>query len=174
MANNIGEIQKEYNFSDGIPKDMLFVRLRADIPKYRREYIANGLRAYLKDDISFVFDIMDLRDSLESSLSLFTLFSVIVGIIAIILAFFLLLTSTNANIRDNFWELGVLKAIGLNESQCRNMLLYETFATVCSALFLGIAIGIVIAFTLTAQFYLFIELPIELSVSYTLNLIPNI
>jgi MFS superfamily sulfate permease-like transporter len=40
------------------------------------------------------------------------------------------------------------------------MLLYEAFSTVISALLLGISIGICIAFTLTAQFYLFIELPI--------------
>lgn len=142
------------------------MRLKAGIPLYRREYIANGIRAYLKDDLSFVFDILELRKSLESSLSLFTLFSLIVGVIAIILAFFLLLTSTNANIRDNFWELGVLKAIGLNKTQCQSMLLYEAFSTVGSALLLGISIGLIISFTLTAQFYLFIELPIQLSVSY--------
>jgi ABC-type antimicrobial peptide transport system permease subunit len=88
-----------------------------------------------------------------------------VGIIALILAFFLLLTSTNANIRDNFWELGVLKAIGLNKTQCQSMLLYEAYSTVIAAIFLGCSIGILIAFTLTAQFYLFIELPIRLSVS---------
>ena len=88
----------------------------------------------------------------------------IVGAIALILAFFLLLTATNGNIRDNFWELGVLKAMGLSKFQCQNMLLYEAFSTVCAALILGISIGIIIAFTLTAQFYLFIELPLVVSV----------
>ena len=87
------------------------------------------------------------------------------GTIALILAFFLLLTSTNANLRDNFWELGVLKAIGLSKSQTQSMLLYEAFSTVIAALVLGIGIGVLIAYTLTAQFYLFIELPIRLSVS---------
>jgi ABC-type antimicrobial peptide transport system permease subunit len=94
------------------------VKLAENIPQYRRDFIANGIRAFLRDDLSFVFDILDLRASLDSSLSLFSLFSVIVGTIALILAFFLLLTSTNANIRDNFWELGVLKAIGLSKRQC--------------------------------------------------------
>ncbi len=45
------------------------------------------------------------------------------------------------------------------------MLLYEAYSTVIAALILGIGIGVLIAFTLTAQFYLFIELPIRLSVS---------
>ena len=140
----------QYNFTDGIPKEFLFVRLKPDLPKYRREYIANGLRALLRDDISFVFDIQDLRATLDSSLQLFSLFSIIVGTIALILAFFLLLTSTNSNIRDNFWELGVLKAIGLNKSQTQSMLLYEAYSTVIAALILGIGIGVLIAFTLTA------------------------
>jgi ABC-type antimicrobial peptide transport system permease subunit len=164
MKKNFKKLISSYNFTDDIPKEYLFVRLKKDLPQYRREYISNGLRAFLRDDLSFVFDINDMRATLESSISLFDLFSVIVGIIALILAFFLLLTSTNANIRDNFWELGVLKAIGLDKAQCFRMLLYEAFSTVVSALVLGIGIGLLIAFTLTAQFYLFIELPIRLSV----------
>lgn len=164
MKRNFNKLIGSYNFTDDIPKEYLFIRLKPDIPQYRREYISNGIRAFLRDDLSFVFDIKDLRETLQSSISLFDLFSLIVGIIALILAFFLLLTSTNANIRENFWELGVLKAIGLNKMQCLNMLLYEAFSTVVSALILGIGIGLLIAFTLTAQFYLFIELPIRLSV----------
>lgn len=116
MEKNFKKLISSYNFTDGIPKEYLFVRLKKDLPQYRREYISNSLRAFLRDDLSFVFDINDMRATLESSISLFNLFSVIVGLIALILAFFLLLTSTNANIRDNFWELGVLKAIGLDKA----------------------------------------------------------
>ncbi len=124
--------------------------MKEGLSQFRREYISNGIRAFLRDDLSLVFDIKDLRASLESSIFLFQLFSMIVGIIALILAFFLLLTSTNANIRENFWELGVLKAIGLNKSQCLYMLMYEAYSTVIAALILGIGIGLLIAFTLTA------------------------
>jgi ABC-type antimicrobial peptide transport system permease subunit len=116
MEANFKKLISSYNFTDDIPKEFLFVRLKPGLPKYRREFISNGLRAFLRDDLSFVFDIEDMRATLSSSIALFDLFSLIVGIIALILAFFLLLTSTNANIRDNFWELGVLKAIGLSKS----------------------------------------------------------
>lgn len=43
--------------------------------------------------------------------------------------------------------------------------MYEAFAVIMSALVLGIIVGLSIAFTLTAQFYLFIELPFKLAVS---------
>jgi ABC-type antimicrobial peptide transport system permease subunit len=41
------------------------------------------------------------------------LFVTIVGIIALTLSFFLLLISTTANIKENLWEFGVLRAVGL-------------------------------------------------------------
>jgi len=112
------DLISSYNFTYDVPKDFLFVRLKPDLPQYRREFIANGLRSYLRDDLSVVFDLKDLQASVQSSLDLFSLFSIIVGIIALVLAFFLLLTSTSANIKENFWELGVLKAMGLSKSQC--------------------------------------------------------
>jgi ABC-type antimicrobial peptide transport system permease subunit len=172
---NYLELIGSYNFTYGVPKDFLFVRLKQGLPLYRREYIANGIRSFLRDDLSVVFDLEDLKASVQSSLDLFSLFSVIVGIIALILAFFLLLTSTSANIKENFWELGVLKAMGLSKSQCQSMLLYEAFCTVGAALILGIGIGLLIAFTLTAQFYLFLELTVVLAVrlSFLTPIVPN-
>jgi ABC-type antimicrobial peptide transport system permease subunit len=38
----------------------------------------------------------------------------VVAIIGVLLSFFVLLLSFTANIRENSWELGVLRAIGLN------------------------------------------------------------
>lgn len=41
--------------------------------------------------------------------------------------------------------------------------MYEAFAVIFGALLLGIVVGLTIAVTLTAQFYLFIELPFKLA-----------
>lgn len=43
------------------------------------------------------------------------LFNEIVAAIALILSFFLLLVSFIGNVRNNSWEIGVLRAIGLSE-----------------------------------------------------------
>lgn len=44
---------------------------------------------------------------------LLELLVIIVGLVALVLAFFLLLISTSQNIKENIWELGVLRAVGL-------------------------------------------------------------
>lgn len=43
------------------------------------------------------------------------LFNIVVATIALILSFFLLLVSFIGNVRNNSWEIGVLRAIGLSE-----------------------------------------------------------
>jgi len=91
-------------------------------------------------------------------------FVTIVGTIALTLAFFLLLISTTSNIKENLWEFGVIRAIGLTKEQTKRVFMYEAFAVIFGALTLGIIVGLTVAFTLTAQFYLFIELPFKLSV----------
>jgi ABC-type antimicrobial peptide transport system permease subunit len=94
---------------------------------------------------------------------MFEIFIGIVGVISLTLSFFLLLISTTANIKENLWEFGVLRAIGLTMEQSKRVFMYEAFAVIFGALLLGTLVGIAVAVTLTAQFYLFIELPFKLS-----------
>lgn len=49
------------------------------------------------------------------SLNLFEVFSLFIAIVAITLSFFLLLVSSVANIRENNWEFGVLRSVGLSK-----------------------------------------------------------
>jgi hypothetical protein len=47
-------------------------------------------------------------------------FFTIVGVIAMIMCFFILWLSFNANVHENAWEFGVLRAVGLSVSErCR-------------------------------------------------------
>ena len=142
----------------------MFIKLAEDISADRREFIANGVRAYFRDDLTMLVDRQVLLRSINSTLTLFQVFVTIVGAIALILAFFLLLISTTSNIKENLWEFGVLRAIGLDKQQSKRVFMYEAFAVILGALLLGIAVGLTVAVTLTAQFYLFIELPFKLSV----------
>jgi len=45
-------------------------------------------------------------------------FFTVVGVLAMVLCFFILWLSFTANIHENAWEFGVLRAVGLNVSNC--------------------------------------------------------
>jgi ABC-type antimicrobial peptide transport system permease subunit len=141
----------------------LFINLNKSISNDQRGVVTNGIRAFFKDDLTLLLDKKEISESLQSSLSMMQIFVTIVGFICLTLSFFLLLISTTANIKENLWELGVLRAVGLNQDQSRRVFMYEAFAVIFGALLLGIVVGLTIALTLTAQFYLFIELPFKLA-----------
>jgi ABC-type antimicrobial peptide transport system permease subunit len=60
-----------YNFTNGVPKDSLFVKLDPNIDDKRRNFLANGIRAYFKDDLTVLLDKKILLDSIGTSLTLF-------------------------------------------------------------------------------------------------------
>lgn len=98
----------------------------------------------------------------ELTIALMEIFFLIVGIIALCLAFFLLWTSFSSNVRENSWEFGVLRAIGLTGNECVRIYIYEAVSLCLAAAILGSTVGIIVAVTMTLQFNLFTELPFEL------------
>ena len=60
-----------------------------------------------------VLDVIKFEENVQSSLAMMQVFIILVGTIAFTISFFLLVVSTAANIRENLWEFGVLRAIGL-------------------------------------------------------------
>ena len=155
------EMIKGYNLTYDIPKFRLFVKLAPNITDERRDYVANGIRSYFKDDWSVLLDKKVAFKAVEKSMLLFELFVGIVGTIALILAFFLLLISTTQNIRENVWEYGCLRAIGVTKSQGVRIFMYEQYSLILSSLTLGSLVGFILAGVVTAQFFLFMEFPFK-------------
>jgi hypothetical protein len=43
------EIYPDYDFVDGVPAQMVFIRLSEGISEQHRQFVANGLRAMFRD-----------------------------------------------------------------------------------------------------------------------------
>lgn len=148
------DLQKRYKYmtagaEDEILQKNLFVKLNPDITDTEREYLANGLRAYLSK-LTFLIDVKARVKSINVSIFLFQIFVGIVGTVALIISFFLLLISTTANIRENVWEYGVLRSMGVTKKTGIRIFLYESLSVVTASLILGSIVGVAIAFTLAA------------------------
>lgn len=152
-----------YQYTAEVPKEKLYVRLDPNISDERRNFVANGIRAFFRNDQTLLVDLKETIKGIDTALLLFQLFIAIVGTIALILAFFLLLVSTTQNIKENIWEYGCLRAIGFTESQGMRVFMYEQYSLIISSLVLGTVVGFILASVVTAQFYLFLEFPFELN-----------
>lgn len=146
----------------------LFVRLRDDVTRREREEVISSLRNYIRDDLTQVVDTDELVVSTGTAIAALQYFFIVVTVIAIVLCFFVLWLSFTANIRENAWEFGVLRSLGLSAAQVMRIYVYESSALIFSALLLGTAVGVLQALTLTLQFALFTELPITLDLPYEL------
>lgn len=82
----------------------------------------NGLRNYLDSDLIQIYEVDSIIEGTDSAFTLINLFYIIIAVVTIILTFFLILVSFITNVRENQWEFGILRAIGLNK-----MLLFNYF-----------------------------------------------
>ena len=91
-----------------------------------------------------------------------------IGAISLTIAFFLLLIATTTNVKEAVWEFGVLRSMGVTKAEGKRIAMYEAFMVVCTASILGTGVGFITAVTIAAQFYLFIELPVQVVFPYYL------
>ena len=147
---------------DGIPKDKLFVKLKEGITSEQEQYVLNGLRNTFNTRTTGILYLSDVKRLISAFDILRTSFVFLIGGIALVIAFFLLLTATTQNIQEALGEYGVLRAVGLTKDEGQRIFLYESFTVVLGAGILGFGIGMIIICLVTSQFYLFVELEWEI------------
>lgn len=59
--------------------------------------------------------MIQLKADAEDTFMYINLFYIIVALVAMILSFFLILVSFVSNVKENSWEFGVLRAVGLDK-----------------------------------------------------------
>ncbi len=141
------------------PKERLLLNFYKGVSSARRRDVVNGLRVFFTTDKTMVLDTENTIDSAKFAIDMLNLFFSIVGALAMVLCFVILWLSFTANVQENAWEFGVLRAVGLNSKQVVMIYVYEALSLVFACLVLGTSIGILVAITLTLQFNLFTEVP---------------
>ena len=127
------------------------------------------IRNLINSDNTQLVNTDDFLESAEKSSNILEMFFILIGLIALVLSFFLIWISFNANIRENICEFGIIRAIGLSKEQTMRVYLYEATVLILSSIIVGTLIGIFISNTLVLQFNLFTEFPFRIFV----NLITN-
>lgn len=144
------------------PKRAVFVRLKESADSTTRQFIGNGLRNYVTNDLVQVLDARQLVIAISAAVWVLYIFSNIVAFLVQLLCFFTLLVSFTSNINENAWEFGVLRSMGLTSFQVIRLYIYEASCIIIASVFLGCFVGLSVAITLTLQADLFSELPFKM------------
>ena len=166
--DNFLDATEGYEFNNDIPKQSLYVKLNPDISADQRIFVANGIRTFFKGQTTAMLVKQDFVDSFDSVTDIFNLFTAIIASISLFIAFFLLLISMTANVNEASWEFGVLRSMGLTQTEGMRIYMYEAYVVVITAAILGVSVGFVTASAVAIQFYSFIELPTVLEFPWIL------
>lgn len=71
MRGKYDELIAEKNYTNGVPKIYLLVKLKEGIDDQRRKYLSNGIRSFFTDELTFLVDMKELLASISSSVSQF-------------------------------------------------------------------------------------------------------
>lgn len=144
-----------------IPYTKLLVKLADSTSKKDRSRIKNGIKNFAADT-DIILDTVDIKQQTETSLAYLSILNAIIALLTTTIAFFMLLISLIKNIKDNIWELGILRSIGLNNNQIYIIYFAETLTVIVSALALGSIVGMLTAISGTVYYVIFFELPFSL------------
>ena len=86
----------------------------------------------------------------ESLTLIFDCFTGLVAMIALGIAFFLLMISMTENINESIWEYGVLRSMGITKEQGVRIYIYEAFIVVTVASILGTLCGLLTSYLVSS------------------------
>lgn len=147
------------NSTFGVPKLGLLVRLEKDVDKDTREKLFNYIEVLVQGKFTITTNVAETIEILDSVLNYIQVFFILVSIIAIFLSFFFTVVAFTANVTENLWEFGVLRAVGLSKKQMCMMYIFEALSLVVAAGILGTAVGIIVSLLTSVQFNIYTELP---------------
>ena len=147
------------NNSFNLPKEKLYIKFKRALNQDERNELANGLRNYFTNDLTFIFDVASLVANMQNAFFYIDFFFYLVSLISITISFFLILVSFISNVKENSWEFGVLRAIGLNKFQMTRIYIFEATSLTSAAAIIGSIVGVIVAVTMILQVLLFTQLP---------------
>lgn len=86
----------------------------------------------------------------ESLTLIFDCFTALVTVIALGIAFFLLMISMTENINESIWEYGVLRSMGITKEQGVRIYIYEAFMVVTVSSILGSLCGLLTSYLVSS------------------------
>jgi ABC-type antimicrobial peptide transport system permease subunit len=94
---------------DNISKRSLFIKFNKKAPRSVKETLLEEVKNIIDNDNTKAFLIDDVLDATNDATDKLDMFFLIIGLIALILAFFLIWTSFYCNIKDNITEYGIMR-----------------------------------------------------------------
>lgn len=108
-----------------------------------------------------------IHDLFKSFTNPLLFYGLLITFMVSLLSFFMMVVAFGQKMRDLRWEQGVLRAMGLTQSQSKRIFYYEAICIVSAAFTTGIATGTFATFVTAGLFSQLLELPRSVEIAST-------
>ncbi|KAJ3299821.1 hypothetical protein HK104_006755 [Borealophlyctis nickersoniae] len=147
------------NVTQQVPMGTVLVKVRKGASRAEVDALAADLTTVIGDGDITVSTLIEHVQSTEAAAEYIMYLFYIVALVGVIFSFFVLWLSFTANIRENSWEFGVLRALGFPVSAVLRVYIYEAICIMLACIIIGTTIGLITSYALTLQSNLFTNLP---------------
>ena len=159
--------EKEEDLNN-LPVSLLNLKLRDDRALNKNEVLRlkSMINTHVDTNKVWIFDYRDLKSKMDESLQTMLLFLSLITALLFLMSFSQLLLSIEGNIRDNQWQIGVLRAMGLTKHSVKSIVLTEATANILTAVLIGFFVGYIVMVTSMSVMNTIFELPINFDVDW--------
>lgn len=104
-----------------IPMEAVFIDLAENVTQVQKIALQSEVQTQLDIKKSIMMDYQRLTQEAKDSVMAFVLFFDLVIALLLLLAFFQLLLSIEANFKENKWEIGVLRSMGMSKAHIQSL-----------------------------------------------------
>jgi len=126
------------------------------------------LKQYINEYSRSSFDFDDFSETMQSTNDVMDIVFSTATSVALFLCLFSVISSMYVNIYEQSKEVAVLRAIGLSKFQTYKVYLYEATILILTSCFMGIGVGALVGFTITAQIGIYASYPVGFDMPTTL------
>mmetsp|Transcript_5381 Transcript_5381/g.9036 ORF Transcript_5381/g.9036 Transcript_5381/m.9036 type:complete len:209 (-) Transcript_5381:11-637(-) len=149
-----------------IPQQKLNIKLGAGVSDSDIIALKSSIQSVVDTDSVSIFNFREITGLVNHNIGLVLL--LLQGIVAFLftLSFFQLLLSIQANLKENMWQFGVLRAIGMTKDHIELLTLIEAMGVIFSSIVLGFLVGWSMTLVSMSVIQIIQEMPVDYSVDW--------
>jgi ABC-type antimicrobial peptide transport system permease subunit len=152
---------------DDMPLERLVLKISSDASDAEKDALISRLGGLVTAGVS-VWDFRQDKEQIDQITSILDIFFTCSSVVAMTVCFFSLTAGMYTNIYEQTKEIGILRAVGVTRFFIFRVYTYEALTIVLSGSISGVAIGTVLAVTMSMQRALFTQMPIPFSMPWSL------
>lgn len=151
-----------------LPITQLNLRLNKDksLDKNDLMRLKSMINTHVDTTKVWIFDYREIQSKMDQSLQTMLIFLYMITALLFLMSFFQLLLSIEGNIKENMWQVGVLRSIGLTKSDVKSVVLTEATANILTAEIIGFAMGYIVMVSSMSLMNTIFELPINFDIDW--------